>query len=49
MQGEHLSKLASYNSKGSSTQFQVMVGRVRLHKLQQQKETKLIIEEVTSI
>ena len=25
---------------------QVMVGRVRLHKLQQQKETKLIIEEV---
>ena len=26
--------------------FQVMVGRVRLHKLQQQKETKLIIEEV---
>ena len=23
-----------------------MVGRVRLHKMQQQKETKLIIEEV---
>ena len=25
-----------------------MVGRVRLHKMQQQKETKLIIEEVKS-
>ena len=28
---------------------QVMVGRVRLHKLQQQKETKLIIEEVKNL
>merc|ERR1719397_2385784 len=27
----------------------VMVGRVRLHKLQQQKETKLIIEEVENL
>ena len=26
-----------------------MVGRVRLHKLQQQKETKLIIEEVVNL